>query len=477
MIRRKELHRPAIYHADTVVRASTRHWYSQLDALFTDDDWARWAAPLEAAFSTETGRPADPVVYLKIFLIGYWENITYDTDLAEYLHDSLAVRAFLRYDLTEATPDHASISRVRARCADRVDIAAVLAAIVARCALADLVDGRRVAVDTTLLPANASLRSLVHQETGQPVQDYLREAKAADPQAKVTVSNDVFRSTTDPDARIRLKDGHPRDMYYSVTHVTDGRAQIILDARADVADGGEVEIVRPAVRTAAVRLHQLACRRGLLIGDTGFDDGDFHTEVARCGFTPLTNYKVDTGRKPAGFQQADFTYDAATNSYRCPQDHRLPYHCTDPKRGRDRYVSQATDCAACPQATQCLAPTATVRWLSRPLTTPIRDRVLARCHTRTGRAALKARKHIVEPPFGHLKTYGGLPLVNCRGRDRVHVKVTLAAVAWNLTRLVHHLRHAPRRTSGALRVLVGRLAGAFLAGWSGCFAQSRRALT
>ena len=67
-----------------------------------------------------------------------------------------------------------------------MDSDTVLDRLVARCARAGLAEGRRVGVDTILLPAHASLDSLVHQETGQPVQAYLREAKATDPQAKVT---------------------------------------------------------------------------------------------------------------------------------------------------------------------------------------------------------------------------------------------------------------------------------------------------
>jgi hypothetical protein len=55
----------------------------------------------------------DPVVYLKMFLVGFLENVIYDTDLAERCADSLAIREFLGYGLSQEPPDHSSISHNR----------------------------------------------------------------------------------------------------------------------------------------------------------------------------------------------------------------------------------------------------------------------------------------------------------------------------------------------------------------------------
>lgn len=439
MLRRKVFTPPAFYAADAV-RAKARNFYTQLALFITPDDWAAWATPLEAAFCADNGAPVDPIVYLKIYLIGYLENITYDTDLAERLHDSLGIREFLGYALDESTPAHDAISRVRRAVAVHCDIDAVLAAIVARCCRAGLVSGQQVAIDSCLLPANASIASLTHTTTGQPVAAYLRETKAANPTAKVTVENALFRSTTDPDARLTRKDGQPRDMYYRVTHATDSRALIILAARADMADTGEPDAALPAVRTAAVTLRRQQLPRGVCIGDAGYDAGDFHRAVRQCGFTPLTNYHLDEGGKPPGWQKADFRYAPTTDTYQCPQGHPLRYAGTDAQKARDRYRSDPARCATCPDRAACLAPGARVRLLSRQHTEAQRTQVIALCHTPAGQAALKARKHIVEPPFGHMQTYGGLQLVNCRGRDPVHVKTVLAAVAWNLIALINALK-------------------------------------
>src|SRR5690606_26616870 len=62
------------------------------------------------------GRPGiDPEVYFKMLLIGFFENISSERAIAARCADSLAVRQFLHYSLTESTPDHSSLSVIRRR--------------------------------------------------------------------------------------------------------------------------------------------------------------------------------------------------------------------------------------------------------------------------------------------------------------------------------------------------------------------------
>jgi hypothetical protein len=62
---------------------------------------------------------------------------------------------------------------------------------------------------------------------------------------------------------------------------------------------------------------------------------------------------------------------------------------------------------------------------------------------------VRARKHIVEPPFGHLKTYGGMRVMNCRGIGKAEAKAVFGAAAYDLIRLVHHLQHRGQRPKRA----------------------------
>ncbi len=61
-------------------------------------------------YGQEGQESIDPVVFFKMCLIGYINNITSDRRLAEYCADSLGIRLFLGYDIDEPLPWHSTIS-------------------------------------------------------------------------------------------------------------------------------------------------------------------------------------------------------------------------------------------------------------------------------------------------------------------------------------------------------------------------------
>lgn len=57
-------------------------------------------------------RPSlDPVVFFKCMLIGFFENIVYDTHLEFRIADSLTFRKFLGYSLEQRTPDESTLRK------------------------------------------------------------------------------------------------------------------------------------------------------------------------------------------------------------------------------------------------------------------------------------------------------------------------------------------------------------------------------
>src|SRR5262245_57792605 len=66
-------------------------------------------------YKSETmGRPSiSPGMYFRMLLIGYFEGIDSERGIAWRCADSLSLKGFLGYGLTEATPDHSTISRTR----------------------------------------------------------------------------------------------------------------------------------------------------------------------------------------------------------------------------------------------------------------------------------------------------------------------------------------------------------------------------
>ena len=66
-------------------------------------------------YKSETmGRPSiAPGVYFRMLMVGYFEGIDSERGIAWRCADSLSLKSFLGYALTETTPDHSTVSRTR----------------------------------------------------------------------------------------------------------------------------------------------------------------------------------------------------------------------------------------------------------------------------------------------------------------------------------------------------------------------------
>ena len=62
------------------------------------------------------GRPSvDPVVFFKLQLVMFFEDLRSERQLMSVVADRLSLRWYLGYDLREPLPDHSSLTRIRER--------------------------------------------------------------------------------------------------------------------------------------------------------------------------------------------------------------------------------------------------------------------------------------------------------------------------------------------------------------------------
>src|SRR5579864_9248034 len=117
-------------------------------------------------FYSSTGRPSiDPEVLLRLLLIGYLYGITSERRLLDEVRMHLAYRWFTRLDLNAAIPDHSTFSKNRhGRFRQSGVFREVFEEIVRRCVEAGLVEGETLAVDGTMVAADASQQSRIRRE-------------------------------------------------------------------------------------------------------------------------------------------------------------------------------------------------------------------------------------------------------------------------------------------------------------------------
>ena len=127
-----------------------------LDLVPADNFYRRLSLELELQFIYQSTKKyygkeghgsIDPVVFFKILLIGYLNNISSDRHLIAYCSDSLSIRLFLGYDVHEPLPWHSTISRTRQLYGEEVFLS-LFKEVLKMCVSKGMVRGKRQAVDS-----------------------------------------------------------------------------------------------------------------------------------------------------------------------------------------------------------------------------------------------------------------------------------------------------------------------------------------
>ena len=95
--------------------SASHPFYEQVNRILDSQGFDRFVEGLCGGFyASRMGRPSlPPAVYFRLMLIGYLEGIDSERGIAWRVADSLGLRRFLGYALTDDTPDHSTISRNR----------------------------------------------------------------------------------------------------------------------------------------------------------------------------------------------------------------------------------------------------------------------------------------------------------------------------------------------------------------------------
>jgi transposase len=383
--------------ADRVVTSTKGGFYAKLDETLESFGFAAKVRELclPAYDKSGVGRPGiDPAVYLKMLMVGFFEDLTSEREIAARCADSISIRAFLHYELTEATPDHSSLSIIRQRLEGPIYeqvFALVLAALQAH----GLLRGRNVGIDSSVMEANASLRGLVNRNTGEAYWDYVKRLAAQsgiDPEDSAAVrrfdckrpkkmSNQEWENPDDPDAKIGPKKDGATDMIYKPQTVVDLDTGAIVGA--EVLPGNQAD--NQEVATAILEAQQnINAARG--------EDPDQMTVETATG---------DKGYYALGQLQA-------------LQREAIKTVICDPVR--NRRMDQLK-----PDEQQ--AVTAAARSVS----------------SNYGKELLSKRGQHIERGFAHILDCGGMRRATLRGRQNLQKRFTLAAAFYNLSQLMRKL--------------------------------------
>jgi len=424
MGRRKRRQRELFVGTTELPRGPAHPFYARLSQVlekagfdaFAEEECARH-------YADGVGRPSlVPGVYFRLLLIGYFEGLDSERGIAWRVADSLTLREFLGYEVTDRTPDHSTISRTRRRIAtethERV-FTWVLEVLVRR----GLVKGKTLGVDATTLEANAALRSIVRRGTGEGYVEFLEglakesgietptraDLAKLDKKRPRKASNEDWEHPQDPDARItKMKDGRTH-LAHKVEHAVDMETGAVVGVTLQPANRGDTKSLFETIRDVGENLEDV------------IEKPDIAAKLSR---------------ELLGEVVADKGYHSGAVLEQCA-DKTIRTYISEPDRGRRKWDGREE---------------------LRDLTYANRRRTRGQ----RGQRLMRQRGEKIERSFAHCYETGGMRRTHLRGHSNIRKRLLIHVAAFNLGLVMRTLfgYGTPRALQGlvaALRALLNRL--------------------
>ena len=396
-----------------------------------------------------TGKPSiDPVVFFKLQIYGYLENIISDRELIRRANDSLAARYYLGYDFDESLPWHSTISRTRGFYGKEF-FEKLFNMVLDLCNQSGLIGGSHQTIDSTLVKANASMDSLERKIPALAISDYINKTfeENSEEEDKIdddhnektsTKKNDVYASKTDPEARIESKPGKPTDLYYKTQYCADTKERIITDVLVCYADRDDKYILLDSLDRAEQRLRAFELEIESVSADKGYSLGKNLKELEQRKIKAFIPAPMNVNTK-GGFNKDEFNYDKEKNVFICPNKKELKYYAYDKQNESYRYKANKKDCSECPLKVNC-CPGARFRTVRQNIYYEEYGRLAERLKTPEAREAYILRKVISEGLFAEAKGNHGLRKFMTRGLDKAQKRAYMIAAVQNLKKFIKYLR-------------------------------------
>jgi hypothetical protein len=357
-----------------------------------------------------------------------------------------------------------------------------------------MVSGKRQAVDSAYIKANASMDSLLEKEVLQDGTDYAEELNAQDdellpkdkskkqvsqqkkkeveehhawkeiaykdqPSNKNTkqtdehgnlirpkyLSNHTHESKTDTDARISTKPGKPRQLTYTAQTSVDTHMHVITNIMADYSDKRDSQSLAAAVEQTKNNLEENDLKLEEVLADAGYSSGE---ALRYLKDNNITGYIPNFGQYK--HERPGFMYNKELDQYECTQEGGnkaiLPYKRTGANSNgylQKTYRSSERDCKNCPIKANCIGKS-NFKKLDESIEKPLYDEMHLRLQTAKAKRLKKLRSSTVEPVLGTLINFMGMRRIWTRGIAGATKFMLGAAIAYNLKKWLHYKPKTPK---------------------------------
>jgi len=421
----------------------------------------------ERAIPLNTGRPPyDPADLLALYIYGYLYALRSSRKLERETQRNVELMWLLR----KLQPDFKTIADFRRD--NKEAIRQVCRQFTLVCKRMDLFSAELVAIDGSKFRAvNSKDQSVtrdtvkeIMRETDEKIDQYLGELDSTDEAQGVTSEargghiterlrdlqqrktecetylremdrlgqNDL--SLSDPDSRRMMMANRLTEVCYNAQIAVDEKNKLIV-AEDVTNEPCDRYALAPMGRQAQ---EMLGVSDLAVVADRGYTNLEQVKECLSMGIVPHVEKTKNSNNYKLGlFTKEDFTYDPATDTYRCPSGEDLRPIGWQRKRNGQRVTvyRNAQACRQCPIRQQCTR--GPMRRIERQPDENIAEQMHARVAANP--EVQRRRKALVEHPFGIMKQALNFRQFLTRGIGNVRTEFSLVVLAYNLRRVVNLL--------------------------------------
>jgi hypothetical protein len=234
---------------------------------------------------------------------------------------------------------------------------------------------------------------------------------------------------TEPEAKL-MRTPHGHAVAYNAQIAVDAEHKLIV-AFDLTNEGNDYRQLHPMAVQAK---EAVGAEEVTAVADTGYSNGEHGALCEQDGITAIVP-RAETVN-PHGeqyFSRDKFTYDPASDSWRCPAGATLSLYKTSHTEKKKEYTTAA--CGSCPLKSQCTK--ASRRVIVRDFYEDARQAM----HRRASADPIwmKLRREIAEHPFGTMKWLMAHPRFLVRGLRKAKAELALVVLSYNLKRVVNIL--------------------------------------
>jgi transposase len=409
----------------------------------------------------EMGRPPyAPGDLLKLYLYGYLNRVRSSRRLEAEAERNVQVMWLINC----LTPSFKTIADFRKDHAGA--IVGVCRAFIRFCREQSLFGAELLAIDGTKVAAVASRKQVItpkriekmNAAIDRKIADYLASMDAADREepraacvpADVAAAIEALKAqklrlqgqaqelaadglnqlvVSEPEAKL-MRTPHGHAVAYNAQIAVDARHKLI--AAFDLTnEGNDYRQLHPM---AAQGKEAVGADKVTAVADTGYSTGEQGALCEQDGITAVVP-RAETVN-PNGkqyFSRDKFSYDPASDSWRCPAEATLSLYKTSHTQQKKEYTTAA--CGSCALKPQCTK--AERRVIVRDFYEDAREAMHRRAIADP--AWMKHRREIAEHPFGTMKWLMGHPRFLLRGLLKAKAELALGVLSYNLKRVINIL--------------------------------------